>query len=89
MQALKNKALSLGAMEFGQSETKDKKYYVIFNNKKINFGSKTGQSYIDHQDDKKRDAWYARHSKILNKNGEQVIKLKSSASFWSSKILWN
>jgi len=88
MQQLKEKAISLGASDFGTSNRMNKKFYVIFNNKKINFGSKTGQSYIDHQDDKKRDAWYARHSKILNKDGQAVINQKSSASWWSARILW-
>ena len=32
------KALSLGATEFGISSAKNKRFYVIYNGKKINFG---------------------------------------------------
>ena len=84
--SIKQKALKLGASDFGES--KDKRFYVVYNGKKINFGSRTGSAYIDHKDDKKKVAWYARHSKIKNKSGEYVINDKTSSSFWSAKILW-
>ena len=86
--SLKQKALKLGATDLGESKVKYKRYYVIYNGKKINFGSRTGETYLEHKDDKKRDAWYARHSKIKNKSGEYVINDKTSSSFWSAKILW-
>ena len=86
--SLKQKALGFGASEFGESKVKDKRFYVVYNGKKINFGSRVGSTYIDHKDDKKRNAWYARHSKIKNKSGDYVINDKNSASFWSAKILW-
>ena len=85
---LKQKAISLGATDFGISKVSNKRYYVIYNNKKINFGSKTGNTFIDHNDKAKRKAWYARHSKIVNKTGDKVINNKNSASYWSSKLLW-
>lgn len=88
MQALKNKALSLGASEFGESDRKNKRFYVVYDNKIIHFGSPTAKTFLEHNDEKKRDAWYARHSKILNKDGQAVINQKSSASWWSARILW-
>jgi hypothetical protein len=39
MDELKYKALELGASDLGLSQVKTKKYYVIYNEKKINFGS--------------------------------------------------
>ena len=66
MQALKNKALSLGASEFGESDRKNKRFYVVYDNKIVHFGSPTAKTFLEHNDEKKRDAWYARHSKILN-----------------------
>ena len=72
------KALELGATDFDISEKKDKRFYVIYNNKKIHFGSKTGKTFIDHKDETKKDNWYARH----------VINLKSSPSYWSAHLLW-
>lgn len=82
------KAKRLGATEFGMSEAKDKRYYVIYGGHKINFGSKRGQAFIDHKDNKKRKAWRARHSKIKNKNGQAVIDLKTSPSYWAAQLLW-
>ena len=84
---LNKKALALGATELGVSDVKNKKYYVIYNGKKINFGSRTGKSFLDHRDEAKRTAWRARHSKIL-KNGKPAYKNKESPSFWSWSILW-
>ena len=85
---ISNKAYSLGASEIGFSKVKGKRLYVIYDNKKINFGSDVGSTFIDHNDDKKRKAWRARHSKIKNKEGQFVYKLKTSPSFWSYNLLW-
>jgi hypothetical protein len=82
------KALKLGATDFDVSEKKDKRFYVIYNDKKIHFGSKTGKTFIDHKDEIKKNNWYARHSKIKNKDGQYVINLKSSPSYWSAHLLW-
>ena len=88
LQSLRNKALSFNATSFDLSDRKNKKYFVSYAGKQIHFGSKEGRTYLDHKDDIKRAAWYARHSKILNKEGVKVITLKTSPSFWSHKILW-
>lgn len=88
MEQLRQKALRHGATDFGKSSVKNKKYYVIYNNKKINFGLDTGSTYIDHKDKKTRDAWRARHSKIKLKDGSLAYKNKNQAAYWSYKILW-
>jgi hypothetical protein len=88
MDILHNKALKLGASEFGVSKNKNKRFYVIYQAKKINFGSKNGSTFYDHKDKTKRKAWYARHSKIKDKSGETVINNKNSPSFWSANLLW-
>ena len=85
---LKKKALSLGASDFGISKVKGKRYFVVYNNKIINFGSKDDSTFIDHNDEKKRSAWRARHMKIKNKQGQSVYKLKTSPSYWSWHLLW-
>lgn len=87
--ALKIKAMSLGAEGFGKSTTRGKRFYVIYDNKKINFGSDVGRTFIDHGDERKKAAWIKRHAKILNKNGIRVMGLKSSASYWSRHLLWD
>jgi hypothetical protein len=88
MDKLKQKALSLGATSFGRSDVKNKRFYVIYKKKKINFGLQGGSTFIDHKDEKKRKAWRARHSKIRNKEGQLVHKLKTSPDYWSWNILW-
>ncbi len=88
MNILAAKAKSLGATKFGKSSVKGKRFYVIYDDRIINFGSDIGHTYIDHHDTKKRAAWRARHSKIKNGDGRYVYKLKTSPSFWSWNILW-
>ena len=86
--SLKQKALNLGATEFGVSKVKNKRFYVIYNGRRINFGLKNGSTFIDHKDIKKRDAWRARHSKIMLKNGTPAYKNKHQSSYWSWSLLW-
>ena len=89
MEGLEKKALDLGATEFGRSKRKDKKYYVVYQGKKINFGSASGQTFLDHGDEKKKENWKARHSKIKDKDGVPFYTKKTSAEFWSTHILWS
>ena len=44
-----------------KSNTKNKRFTAIINNKKIHFGSAVGYTYIDHGDDTKRRNYIARH----------------------------
>jgi hypothetical protein len=61
---------------------------MLYNERKINFGSKNGQTFIDHKNHDIRRAWIARHSKIKNSNNQYVINLKTSPAYWSRHILW-
>jgi|694.fasta_scaffold35053_6 hypothetical protein len=88
MNELYSKAKRLGATDFGKSKKKNKRFYVIYDGKIINFGSSIGKTYYDHKDKLKREAWYARHSKIKDKNNKYVINNPYSPSYWSNKILW-
>jgi hypothetical protein len=88
MEELQKKAFDLGATEFGKSKRKDKKYYVIYEGKKINFGSATGQTFLDHKDEKKKENWKKRHSKIVDKDGVPFYTKKNSAEHWSYYLLW-
>ena len=84
---LENKAFK-GASQFGISNRLIKRFYVIYNNKTIHSGSKTGKTYIDHHNIDLRKNWIARHSKIQNSKGEYVITIKDSPSYWSKNLLW-
>ncbi len=88
MSDLYEKAFKLGATEFGKSTRKGKRFYVIYKGKIIHFGSKTGSTFIDHQDELIKKNWRARHKKIISKSGIPFYKIKSSPEYWSYRILW-
>ena len=85
---LHDKALRLGATNFGYSKSKGKKYFVVYDGKTINFGAKGMSDFTKHKDEDRRKRYYARHSKIKDKSGKKVITQKSSPSFWSYNLLW-
>ena len=73
---------------FSKSSKDDKKMTAEFydKDKKVkttHFGSANGSSFIDHKDEKKKDAWIARHKVRGNFNDP------TSASSLSKHILWN
>lgn len=73
------------------SNAKNKRFSVIVDGKTINFGlyefSGRG-TFLDHKDEKLRDAWRARHSKILLKDGTPAYLNKNSPEYYSYNILW-
>ena len=48
-------------MEIYESKRKDKRFVAIIHGKKYHFGSKNGNTYIDHHDKKKRENYIKRH----------------------------
>jgi len=72
-----------------QKSTKpDKRYMVIIDDKKkVHFGLKNPKkgTYIDHKDDKIKNAWIARHSKTGNWTQSGI----KTASWWAYHLLWN
>ena len=73
------------------SKAKNKRFVVIKDGKRINFGvwNFSGKgTFIDHNDSKLRDAWRARHSKILLKDGTPAYMSKDSPDFYAWRILW-
>jgi hypothetical protein len=77
------------------SDRKEKRYVAEFcecngeskcktsERKKTHFGFKGGSTYIDHKDDKKKDAYIARHK--VNENWNDP----TSAGALARYILWN
>jgi len=88
MNKLYFKALDYGATDFGLSNRKNKRFYVLYNGKYIHFASKFGSTFIDHHDELKRKNWRARHSKIINKDGTPFYLIPESPEFWSWHLLW-
>ena len=76
-------------IEIKNSDLKDKKYMAIMDNGKIiHFGSKYSQTYLDHQDDKKRENYLKRH--MANKTEKYLIENNiPSPSLFSAKLLWS
>jgi hypothetical protein len=74
------------------SSITDKRFSIISpEGKKINFGQfpYSGQgTFIDHQNEALKNAWFSRHSKILLKDGSKAINNKESPSYYASRILW-
>ena len=88
MDELRKKALSLGATDFGISKVKNKKYYVIYNGKKINFGHSAYEDFTTHKDPERRKRYLARAKKITDGDGKLTWKNKNKANFWSTHLTW-
>jgi hypothetical protein len=86
---LHDKAMKLGASDFGYSKAKGKKYFVVYDGKTINFGAKGYSDFTKHRDVGRQKAYWARHSKIKDKKGRRVINNKNSPSYWAAKLLWS
>ena len=85
---MEKRAKMYGATEFGKSTTTNKRYYVVYNGKIINFGQPGAHTYADGATVQKRDAYRARHRKIKLKDGSFAYKNKNQASFWAYRLLW-
>ena len=88
MEKLKNKAISLGAIDLKKSNRKNKKWMVNYNNKWIHFGASGMSDFTQHKDKARRDRYRARHSKIKLKDGRLAYKVKGSPAFFSWNLLW-
>lgn len=88
MNKLRQRALRMGATEFGASNVIGKKYYVIYNNKRINFGARGMSDYTIHKDPARRARYRARHKVIKLKDGRFAYRVKSQPAYWSYYLLW-
>lgn len=70
------------------SEKPDKKIMVRINGKTIHFGQKGSVTHLESPDQKKRDAYRARSSKIKNKQGQYTYLIKYTPNFLAWNILW-
>jgi len=75
-------------VEIQNSPKKDKRYRVVLDDGKFyDFGLLNGSTYIDHNDDKKRMAYIARHfTNRLEKN--LIENLIPSPALFSIFLLW-
>jgi hypothetical protein len=68
--------------ELKKSGRKGKRFFINMGDHGHHFGSDVGKTFIDHQDQKKKDAWIARHKNDKNYNS------KHSGIYHSRKLLW-
>lgn len=61
----------------------NKKYSVIYNGRKIQFGDKRYSDYTQHHDSLRKEAYIKRHS--ANENWDDP----NTAGFWARWVLWN
>ena len=86
---VRKKAKSLGIKgDIVKSSKQNKKYDLVIGNKKISFGAKGYDDYLDHNDEKRRKNYRARHSGIINKDGRKAISIKNSPAYLSYNLLW-
>lgn len=85
---LRTRAKKLGATEFGRSRVKNKKYYVVYTGKRINFGARGYDDYTTHRDPKRRKSYRSRHSGILDGSGKPAYLTKTNAAYWAWNLLW-
>jgi hypothetical protein len=55
----------------------------------VHFGQAGSQTFLDHKDPKKRDAYQARHSAIKLKDGTRAIDKPYSPAWLSFNVLWS
>lgn len=97
----KSKTVKVGNFDYQLSTKKDKKLMVKTpDGKTIHFGGNptTSKHYYDktgllnkklnHNDDKTRKNWKARHGKITTKDGKLAYKNPNQSSYHSWNVLW-
>ena len=85
MNERRNVAFEHGASEFGLSDKPNKLYYVVYNGRRIHFGSKTfdynGPRYV---------GWMRRNSRFKNTGGEWIRNCdKTKPCYWVNYICWD
>ena len=70
-------------VEISRSSRKDKRFKAEFGGRTVHFGSKSGSTFVDHKDEKKKAAWEARHR--VNEDWADY----DSAGALSKHLLWN
>ena len=77
-----------GATNFGLSDRLNKKYFVVYDGKKIHFGSRSYKDFTIHGDKRRRDNYRTRHKSIKLISGKPAYLDKRQPAYWSYWILW-
>lgn len=85
---LETNARFRGATQFGLSNRPTKKYFVVYDGKKIHFGSRSYSDYTIHGDKRRRDNYRNRHKGVKLISGRPAYLDKRQPSYWAMWILW-
>ena len=88
MESLRREAFKRGATEFGISRVRGKRFYVIYQGKRINFGAKGMSDFTQHRDPKRRELYHKRHKAIKLKDGTPAYLNKRQPAYWAFYLLW-
>ena len=66
-----------------KSDRKNKRFVIIMDNMKHDFGSSVGKTFVDGRTEKEKQAWISRHKNDKNWNN------KHSGIYYSRYLLWN
>jgi len=78
-------------LELVLSPKSNKRFRIVVNEdglvRSYDFGAKNGNTYLDHEDKKKRSAYWARH--LANPTEyERITNLVPSAALFAFRLLW-
>ena len=78
-----------GIREKIYTSTRDsKKYMIVVDGKTIHFGQAGAQDFWDHKDVDRRKSYLARARGIRDGSGKLTHKRRTSANYYSIKLLW-
>ena len=70
-------------VQISDSNRKDKRLQAKFDDKTVHFGARGGETFVDHGDQAKKEAWIARH-----KARENWADLQTAGAL-AKHVLWN
>jgi hypothetical protein len=70
------------------SDSQGKKFVVLVAGKRVHFGQLGAEDFWDHRDPERRRRYLLRARAIRDGRGRLTRDRKSSANFWSIRLLW-
>ena len=75
--------------EIRESGRKDKKLKVLHDGKWIHFGHPGYEDFTLHNDERRRERYCSRSSKITDKRGSVTGNDRSSPNYYAMRLLWD
>jgi hypothetical protein len=85
---LERNARFRGATNFGLSNRLNKKYFVVYDGKKIHFGDVRFEDFSIHGDKRRRDNYRNRHKGVKLISGKPAYQDKRQPAYWAYWIIW-